>query len=51
MKKELLGNKVFHMAASQFDRTADYLDLDSSVRERCKWPKRLITLTVPIQRD
>lgn len=27
MKKELLENPVFHMAASQFDRTADFLDL------------------------
>ena len=39
------------MAASQFDRTADFLKLDPSVRERCKWPKRLITVTVPIIRD
>lgn len=51
MKKELLENSVFGMAASQFDRTADFLQLDQSVRERCKWPKRLITVTVPIQRD
>lgn len=51
MKKDLLKNKVFHMAANQFDRTADFLELDQSVRERCKWPKRLITVTVPIQRD
>jgi len=51
MKKDLLENKVFQMAVSQFDRTADFLELDSSVRERCKWPKRLITVTVPIQRD
>ena len=51
MKKDLLNNKVFQMAASQFDRTADFLNLDASVRERCKWPKRLITVTVPIQRD
>ncbi len=51
MKKDLLENKIFQMAVSQFDRTADFLELDSSVRERCKWPKRLITVTVPIQRD
>lgn len=51
MKKDLLNNKVFQMAASQFDRTADFLELDNNVRERCKWPKRLITVTVPIQRD
>jgi len=39
------------MAAAQFDRTAEFLELDESVRERCKWPKRLITVTVPIQLD
>lgn len=46
-----MQNKVFAMAASQFDRTADFLNIDPEVRERCKWPKRLITVTVPIQRD
>lgn len=51
MKKDLLENKIFQMAISQFDRTADFLELDSSVRDRCKWAKRLITVTVPIQRD
>ena len=51
MKEQLLENTVFRMAASQFDRTADFLNLNQSVRERCKWPKRLITVTVPIQRD
>lgn len=51
MKSDLLNNKIFKMAAEQFDRTADFLKLDDAVRERCKWPKRLITVTVPIQRD
>lgn len=51
MKNELLENDIFHMAASQFDRTADFLGLNQSVRERCKWPKRLLTVSVPIQRD
>ncbi|BDS07477.1 glutamate dehydrogenase [Oceaniferula spumae] len=51
MKNDLMANDVFKMASTQFDRAADYLDLDESVRERCKWPKRLITVTVPIQRD
>ncbi|MGB0774274.1 MAG: Glu/Leu/Phe/Val family dehydrogenase, partial [Akkermansiaceae bacterium] len=51
MKESLMENKVFSMAATQFDRTADYLELPTNVRERCKWPKRLITVTVPIQRD
>lgn len=51
MKEQLLSNPVFGMAARQFDRSADYLDLSADVRERCKWPKRLITVTIPIRRD
>jgi glutamate dehydrogenase (NAD(P)+) len=51
MRKELLEHSVFAMAAAQFERTADFLGLTEAVRERCKWPKRLITVTVPIQRD
>lgn len=39
------------MAAEQFDRVADFLQLSGDIRERCKWPKRLITVTVPIRRD
>jgi len=51
MRQELLQNPVFAMAAEQFDRVADFLDLSDELRERCKWPKRLITVTVPIRRD
>ena len=51
MREELLNNPVFAMAAEQFDRVADFLDLPDDIRERCKWPKRLISVTVPIKRD
>jgi glutamate dehydrogenase (NAD(P)+) len=51
MRDELLRNPVFAMAATQFDGVADFLDLSDELRERCKWPKRLITVTVPIRRD
>lgn len=51
MREELMSNKVFAMAAEQFDKCADYLGLTDDVRERCKWPKRLITCTIPIKRD
>jgi len=51
MRKELLQHPVFAMAVEQFDRVADFLDLSDDLRERCKWPKRLITVTVPIRRD
>jgi len=51
MREQLLSNSVFQMAAEQFDRTADFLNLEDSVRERCKWPKRLITVTMPVSMD
>lgn len=51
MREELLANPVFAMAVSQFDRVADFLNLSEEIRERCKWPKRIITVTVPIRRD
>ncbi len=51
MREELLANPVFAMAVSQFDRVADFLKLPADIRERCKWPKRIITVTVPIRRD
>ncbi len=51
MREALLSNKVFKMAADQFDRAADFLNLEESIRERCKWPKRLITVTVPVRLD
>lgn len=51
MRQELLQNPVFGMAATQFDRVADFLDLSDELRERCKWPKRLISVTVPVKLD
>jgi glutamate dehydrogenase (NAD(P)+) len=51
MRDELLRNPVFAMAAQQFDRVADFLGLSDELNERCKWPKRLITVTVPIRHD
>lgn len=51
MQETLLANPVFHMAAAQFDRAADYLDLRPDTRERCKWPKRIITVSVPTRLD
>lgn len=51
MRPELLENPVFAMAAEQFDRVADFLELNDELRERCKWPKRLITVTVPVRHD
>lgn len=51
MRSELLQHPVFAMASEQFDQVADFLELNDELRERCKWPKRLITVTVPIRHD
>ncbi len=51
MKEQLLNDVVFGMAARQFDRVADFLELDQSVRERCKWPKRILTFSLPVRMD
>jgi len=49
--KSLLGNPTFRMACQQFEAAADFLDIPSQLRERVKWPKRLITVTVPVELD
>jgi glutamate dehydrogenase (NAD(P)+) len=51
MQETLLANPVFHMAAAQFDRAADFLNIRPDTRERCKWPKRLISVSVPVHMD
>lgn len=51
MRESLLQDPVFAMAIEQFDQVADFLNLSDDLRERCKWPKRWITVTVPIRRD
>lgn len=51
MKELLLANPVFNMAASQFDRAAAHLSLPADIAERCKWPKRVITVSVPVRMD
>lgn len=44
----LLQNPVFQMACQQFDAAADILELSDSERERVKWPKRFVTVTIPV---
>ncbi len=51
MRERLLQSPVFQMAATQFDQVADLLELPADIRERCKWPKRLITVTMPVHMD
>jgi glutamate dehydrogenase (NAD(P)+) len=47
----LLEDPVFAMAACQFDSAADVLELSQEARERLKWPKRMIVVSVPVRMD
>jgi glutamate dehydrogenase (NAD(P)+) len=39
------------MACQQFDLVADYLSIPESERDRLKYPKRSITVAIPVHRD
>ena len=47
----LLQSPVFQMACRQFDKAADFIDLKADLRERVKWPKRVISVSVPVRMD
>ncbi len=42
---------TFHMACEQLDRVADYLQIPADQRDRLKYPKRSVTVAIPIHRD
>jgi len=43
--------KAFETVQLYFDRAADQLDLDSSIRKLLKMPKREVTVEVPVEMD
>ncbi|QSR84241.1 Glu/Leu/Phe/Val dehydrogenase [Methylacidimicrobium sp. B4] len=47
----LLDNPTFAMACRQFDQAADLLELPRALRERTKWPKRMVAVAVPVRMD
>lgn len=49
--KSLLENPSFKMACQQFDATADFLEIPLNYRDRVKYPKRIISVTVPVEMD
>lgn len=51
MIPRLYNNDVFHMACRQFDLAADVIDLPQEVRDRAKYPKRCMAVSLPIRRD
>ncbi|EDY83749.1 Glutamate/Leucine/Phenylalanine/Valine dehydrogenase family [Verrucomicrobiia bacterium DG1235] len=51
MKSNIYNSLVFEMACRQFDRAADILDMDTTLRERVKMPKRCLAVSCPIRMD
>jgi glutamate dehydrogenase (NAD(P)+) len=48
---EIYDHPTFQMAARQFDLVADYLQIPEAERGRLKFPKRSMTVALPIRRD
>ena len=48
---EIYDHPTFHMACQQFDSVADHLEIPVAERDRLKYPKRAMTVAVPIRRD
>jgi glutamate dehydrogenase (NAD(P)+) len=48
---DIYRHPTFDMACRQFDLVADLLDIPESERARLKYPKRALTVAVPIHRD
>ena len=48
---EIYDHPTFRMACQQFDLVADHLQMPESERDRVKYPKRSLTVALPIHRD
>src|SRR5713101_7950479 len=48
---EIYDYPTFRMACQQFDLVADYLQMNQSERDRIKYPKRSMTVALPIHCD
>jgi glutamate dehydrogenase (NAD(P)+) len=48
---DLYRHPAFDMACNQFDLVADHLEIPVSFRDRLKYPKRSVTVAIPIHRD
>jgi len=47
----LYDSDVFRMACRQFDRAADAINLPDAIRDRTKYPRRCLAVSLPVQRD
>ncbi|HXI73677.1 MAG TPA: Glu/Leu/Phe/Val dehydrogenase [Verrucomicrobiae bacterium] len=48
---QIYDHPTFRMASRQFDLVADHLQIPVAERDRLKYPKRSLTVAVPIRRD
>src|SRR5436309_3466921 len=48
---EIYDHPTFRMACQQFDLVADHLNIPEADRARLKYPKRSMTVALPIKRD
>src|SRR5881409_1573065 len=48
---KIYEHPTFHMACQQFDLVADYLQIPIELRDRIKYPKRSMTVALPIHCD
>lgn len=48
---DIYDHPTFRMASQQFDSVADYLEIPVAERDRLKYPKRAMTVAVPIRLD
>src|SRR5438876_4056816 len=48
---EIYDHPTFRMACQQFDLAADHLNIPEANRARLKYPKRSMTVALPIKRD
>lgn len=47
----LYDSDVFRMACRQFDQAADAINLPEDIRDRTKYPRRCIAVSLPVKRD
>lgn len=48
---EIYDHPTFRMACQQFDLVADYLQIPDAERDRLKYPKRSMTVALPVRLD
>lgn len=51
MIPQVYDTPVFRMACQQFDLVADFLEIPVNARDRLKFPKRSVSVAMPVRRD